>query len=79
MGCTSKCLICTDVNVAENAVRVNILKILQYTPGCDYITKWDAGNEKVHLTLLYFYYMYFSNMNINLVTFKIVMEAVIIL
>lgn len=57
MRCTSKCLICTDVNVDENAIGINILRILQYILGCGYITKWDAGNETAHLTLLYFYYM----------------------
>lgn len=28
MRCTSKCLICTDVNVDENAIGVNILRTL---------------------------------------------------
>lgn len=39
MRCISKCPICTDVNVDENAIGVNILRILEYTLGCDYITK----------------------------------------
>ena len=56
MRCTSKCLICTDVNV-EKAIGINILRILEYILGCGYITKWDAGNETVPLTLLYFSYM----------------------
>lgn len=55
MRCTSKCLICTDVNVNEKCNWVNILRILYYILGCGCITKWDAGNETVHLTLLYFY------------------------
>lgn len=56
MRCTSTCLICTDVNVNENAFGVNILRILSIFLGVS-ILQNDAGNETVHLTLLYFYYM----------------------
>lgn len=53
MRCTSKCLICTDVNVDENAIGVNILRILQDTLGCDYTAKWDAGNDNTLNTIVF--------------------------